>query len=90
MEELKREIFNILGIIRVYTKQRSKKADLNHPFTLPKGSKLFDLAQQIHFDLVEKFQYAKLFKENSKKPRIVGKKYTLEDGDIIEVHTQSS
>ena len=46
-----------------------------------------DLASQIHFDLVEKFKYARLFKIGSKRPRIVGKEYVLEDKDIIEIHS---
>ncbi len=90
LEELKQKIFNLTEIIRVYTKSPAKAPDFNHPFTFKKGSKLIDLAQEIHYDLAEKFKYARLFKnllEKSKKPIIVGKDYFLEDGDIIEIHS---
>lgn len=87
LENLKQKIFNLAEIIRVYTKSPNQPADLGHPFTLNKGSRLVDLASQIHFDLVEKFKYARLFKIGSKRPRIVGKEYVLKDKDIIEIHS---
>jgi len=88
LRKLKREIFNLLGIIRVYTKSRlSRSADFSHPFILKKNSKLVELANQIHQDFATSFKYARLFKRNSKKPKIVGKEYILQDSDIIEIHT---
>jgi len=88
LEELKRDIFNLLEIIRVYTKDRKKPSpDFEHPFTLKRNSRLIELAEKIHQDFASSFKYAKLFKTNSKKPKIVGKDYILQDGDIIEIHT---
>ncbi len=88
LEELKREVFNLLEVVRVYTKDRSKPSpDFEHPFTLRKNSQLVELASKIHQDFTFSFKYAKLFKPNSKKPRIVGKDYILQDKDIIEIYT---
>ena len=90
LEKLKREIFNLLGIIRVYTKSRlSRSADFEHPFILKKNSKLIELANQIHQDFAASFKYARLFKQGSKKPKIVGKEYILQDNDIIEIHASN-
>lgn len=86
LEDLKKEMFEMLEIIRVYSKEPSKGPDFARPFTLRKGTQVIDLAAKIHYDLVSKFKYAKLFKKKSKKPLIVGKDYLLEDGDIIEIH----
>lgn len=87
IEELKKEIFNLLEIIRVYTKSSNKSSpDFEHPFIIKKNSRLIELASQIHQDFIFSFKYAKLFKRNSKKPRIIGKDYILQDGDIIEIH----
>jgi len=87
LENLKQEIFRLAEIVRVYTKSPNREADFDHPFTLPKGSKLLDLAQKIHYSLAEKFKYARLFKKDLRKPIIVGKDYILEDKDIIEIHS---
>jgi len=102
LEELKKEIFDLLGVVRVYTKSKNQpEPDFSHPFILKRGEKLITLASQIHKDLLSSFKYAKLFtqaiaqggneakasltKKNSQKPKIVGKDYILEDGDIIEI-----
>ena len=88
IEELKKEIFDLLEIIRVYTKSPNKSSpDFEHPFVLKKNSRLITLANQIHQDFTSAFKYAKLFRLNSKKPRIVGKDYIFQDRDIIEIHT---
>jgi len=88
LEELKKEIFDSLQIIRVYTKTRNKpELDFSHPFILKKGGKLITLASQIRQDFLSAFKYAKLYKKNTKKPKIVGKDYILQDGDIIEIYS---
>jgi len=87
-EELKREIFDLLEIVRVYTKSRNKpEPDFSHPFILKKGEKLLTLASQIHHDLLPSFKYAKLFKKDLKNSQIIGKDYILEDGDIVEIYS---
>lgn len=86
IEKLKEEIFNLLEIIRVYTKSPQKPPDFSRPFTIKKNSRLIDLAKEIHQDFLFSFKYAKLFKSSFKKPKIVGKDYILKDGDIIEIH----
>jgi len=88
LEELKKEIFDLLQIIRVYTKTRNKpEPDFSHPFILKKGGQLITLASQIRQDFLSAFKYAKLYKKNTKKPKIVGKDYILQDGDIIEIYS---
>jgi len=87
IKELKKEIFDLLEIVRVYTKASNKSSpDFEHPFILKKNSRLIELASQIHRDFFFSFRYAKLFKKNSKKPQFVGKDYLLQDEDIIEIH----
>ena len=88
LEELKKEIFDSLQIIRVYTKTRNKpELDFSHPFILKKGGQLITLASQIRQDFLSAFKYAKLYKKNTKNPKIVGKDYILQDGDIIEIYS---
>ena len=87
VEELKKEIFDLLEIVRVYTKSSNKSSpDFEHPFIFKKNSRLIELTSQIHHDFFFSFKYAKLFKRNFKKPLFVGKDYILQDEDIIEIH----
>jgi len=86
IEDLKRDIFSRLGILRVYSKKPGKEPDFAHPFVLKDGSTLLDLAREIHHDLASKFKFARLYKKNLKKSILVGKDYLLKDGDILEIH----
>ena len=87
LENLKKEIFNLLEIIRIYSKSpKQALPDFEHPFILKKNSRLSELAIELHQDFISSFKYAKLFTKGSKKPKIVGKDYLLQDQDIIEIH----
>jgi len=89
IKELPKEVFDLLEIIRVYSKslhQLSSQPDFEHPFVLRKNSRLIDFVSQIHKNFLSSFKYTKLFKRDSKKFQIVGKDYILQDQDTIEIH----
>ena len=44
VEELKREVYQVLGIIRVYTKAPGGDPDLSEPVVLKRGSTVEDVA----------------------------------------------
>jgi ribosome-interacting GTPase 1 len=87
LNELGRELFNLLKIIRVYTKEpRRKKLSLS-PFTLKKGSTVGELTRQIHSDFFNRFFYARVWSKRLPfSPQKVGLSFVLEDKDIIELH----
>lgn len=86
VEELKKEIFDLLEIVRIYSKPPGKQADFEHPFITKRNTKLIELAKKINQDFASSFKYAKLLRKNSKKIQIIGKDYLLKDQDIIEIH----
>ncbi len=89
IEELGAEMFGMLDIIRVYTKEPNKKDASKRPFTIRKGSTVFDLAKRIHTDFYEQFSFAKVWGKRLKfSPQRVGGTFALEDGDIVELHTK--
>jgi hypothetical protein len=87
IEELGAQIFGMLDIIRVYTKEPNKKDASKRPFTIRKGSTVFDLAKRIHTDFYDQFSYAKVWGKRLRfSPQKVGGTFALEDGDIVELH----
>jgi len=80
------KVYEIAGIIRVYTKAPGKAPDSNSPFVLPQESTLEDLAIKIHKDFVEKLRYAKIWGSKVFDGRMVQRDYLLQDGDVIEIH----
>jgi ribosome-interacting GTPase 1 len=89
VEELGAELFGMLDIIRIYTKEPNKKEASKRPFTIRKGSTVFDLAKRIHSDFYTQFSYAKVWSKRLRfSPQKVGGTFALEDGDIVELHTK--
>ncbi|MDH5624002.1 MAG: 50S ribosome-binding GTPase, partial [Candidatus Bathyarchaeota archaeon] len=61
LDKLGSEIFEMLDIIRVYTKEPNDRFPSEKPFTVRKGSTVFDLARRIHSDFYKQFSYAKVW-----------------------------
>lgn len=84
-DELNRRIFDTLEIVRVYTKQPGKDADMNDPVILKKGSVLLDAAYHLHKDFAENLKYARLWNGEFEGLR-VARDHVMVDGDIVEFH----
>jgi len=86
LEELKREIYQMLDIIRVYTKMPGQKPDFNDPIILKRGSTLEDAAADVHKDFAHKLKYARIWGSGKHDGLMVKRNHILEDGDVIELH----
>lgn len=86
LEALKREIYQMLDIIRVYTKAPGQKPDFDDPIILSKGSTLDDAAAEVHKDFRAKLKYARLWGSGKHAGIMVKRDHILQDGDIIELH----
>jgi len=86
IEELKRAIFGISGIIRVYSKPPGKDPDLSTPFTIPSGYTVLDLAESIHKDFFHGLKFARVWGSAKFDGQRVDKNYILKDRDIVEIH----
>jgi len=86
LEELKRAIFEISGVIRVYSKPPGKDPDLSTPFTIPSGSTVLDLAESIHKDFIPNLKYARIWGSAKFDGQRVEKNYVLKDKDVVEFH----
>jgi len=86
LEELKHEIYQMLDIIRVYTKMPGQKPDLNDPIVLDRGSRLEDAAAAVHKDFVAKLKYARIWGSGKHDGVMAKRDHVLEDGDVIELH----
>ncbi|MFH1241135.1 MAG: GTPase [Pseudomonadota bacterium] len=80
-------IYDLSGIIRVFTKAPGKKPDLNSPFVLPKESTLEDLATKIHKDFARNLKFARIWGRSVFDGQMVQRDHILRDGDVVEIHT---
>jgi ribosome-interacting GTPase 1 len=86
IEPLRRKVFLLLDIIRVYSKAPGKKPDRDEPFTLPRGATVTDLAKAVHKDFAQNLKYARLWRQDKIQGQMVNRDHSLEDEDILELH----
>ena len=86
LEELRLKIYQVLDIIRVYTKSPGQKPDFNDPIILDKGGTLEDAAASVHKDFRAKLKYARVWGSGKHDGVMVKRDHVLQDGDIIELH----
>ena len=86
LEELKAKIYEVLDIIRVYTKAPGSKADFSDPIVIDRGSTLADAAAEVHKDFAANMKYARIWGSGKHDGVMVKRDHVLKDGDIIELH----
>jgi hypothetical protein len=86
LELLRRALFELLGIVRVYTKIRGSKPDRANPFVLPRGATVRDVAERVHKEIVTRLKFARIWGTGKFDGQMVQRDYLVEDNDVIELH----
>jgi ribosome-interacting GTPase 1 len=86
LEDLGRQIFRSLGVIRVYTAAPGAQPNKENPLVLPRGSTVEDAATGIHRAWQQKLKYALLWGSAKFEGQRVGRDHVLADGDVLELH----
>ncbi len=86
IDVLKRTIFEMLGVIRVYSKAPGKEVDKSAPFVVDEGIQMGDFAGKVHKDFQEKLKSAKIWGTSADFPgQMVSRDHVLEDEDVVEL-----
>jgi ribosome-interacting GTPase 1 len=85
LDSLRERIFDMLEVIRVYTKIPGKAPDLDTPFILKKGGSVTDLAESIHRDLPKLLKSVKVWGSARFDGQSVNRDYLLHDRDVVEI-----
>jgi hypothetical protein len=86
LEELKRRLFAMLEIIRVYTKKPGKPVEMRDPVILHIGATVTDAAYHLHKDFAQHLQFARLWNSSGYDGQRVERGHVLQDRDILEFH----
>jgi small GTP-binding protein len=86
LEELRRAIFDRLGVMRIYTKQPGKPVDRSSPFTCPIGSTVQEFAGCVHKDFEEGLKSARVWGSGAFDGQTVGRDHVLREQDVVELH----
>src|SRR3954470_4938145 len=86
LDALRRATYDLLGVLRVYTKVPGKPADRSKPFTVPIGSTVLDLAREIHRDFEHTLKFARIWGTDVFDGQTVKRDHELHDADVVELH----
>jgi hypothetical protein len=86
LDELRRCAFDLLDVVRVYTKAPGKKLEWTAPYILKRGSRLLDLAAHVHHDFLSQLKYARVWGHGRFEGQMVNRDYLLVDKDAVELH----
>jgi len=87
LDEFARAVFDLLEIVRVYTRAPGKRADLTSPFIVRRGQTVLDAARLVHKDFAENLKFARLFHQSGQHDGVmVERSRVVEDQDILEFH----
>ena len=86
LDALPARLFDFLRLIRVYTKEPGKKADLDSPYTLPVGSTVIQLAIGVHREFEQTLKSARIWGSGKYEGIYVKRDHLLQDKDVVELH----
>ncbi len=86
VDTLRHAVFDLLELVRVYTKAPGHKLEKTAPYVLKRGSHLVDLAAMVHHDFVAQLKYARVWGHGKFEGQMVNRDYVLADKDVVELH----
>jgi ribosome-interacting GTPase 1 len=86
LESVRNATYDLLGVLRIYTKVPGKPIDRTKPFTLPIGSTIIDLARIVHRDFEHTLKSARIWGTGVFDGQAVKRDHELRDGDVVELH----
>jgi len=88
LDDIRRTAFEMLDVIRAYTKSPGKKPDFDEPVVLKRGATVLDFAASIHKDFARSLKFARIWSKDPEKfeGQKVNRDDVLYDGDVIELH----
>jgi small GTP-binding protein len=90
IEALKEDIWNKLGLMRIYLKRVGKSPDMKEPLIVSSGSSVRGVASKIHRQAFgSKIEYARIWGKSARFPgQKKGPSHILVDLDVVEMHTK--
>jgi hypothetical protein len=85
LEELRADLFDLLHVIRVYSKEHGREPDLTAPFTVPIGATVMDFAAHVHHDFAARLKSARVWGSAKFDGQSVHRDHVLQDRDIVEL-----
>lgn len=94
MDRLVSRMWDMLAMVRIYTRRRGEAPDLAEPSVLTAGRggvNIKTLCHHLHKDLLKEFKYALCWGQSCKHaPQRVGKDHELMDEDVVQIFKKTA
>ncbi len=87
LDRMRRAVFEMLELVRVYSKPPGQEPDPSAPFVLEKGSTVEAFAAKVHRDFLKTLKTARIWGAGVYDGQMVGRDHVLHDGDVVELRT---
>jgi ribosome-interacting GTPase 1 len=85
LDALKWRVYDLLNIMRIYSKPPGKEPNFDAPFVMKRGGTLEDFAGKVHKDFLDNLKSARVWGTGVYDGQMVGRDHVLHDGDIVEL-----
>lgn len=86
IDELRRRIYERLGVMKIYMKPHGREPDFREPLIVRKNTTISGVCDILHRDFRRKFKYAQVWGKSVKfEAQAVGLNHVLKDGDILTI-----
>jgi ribosome-interacting GTPase 1 len=80
-------LFDLLEVVRVYSKMPGHPPDLSKPFTLRRGGTVKEVAQLVHRGLARELRFARVWGPGAEfDGQQVSGEHVVKDKDVVELH----
>jgi ribosome-interacting GTPase 1 len=87
LDEIGPQLFDGLGIVRVYTKVPGRPADTDRPYTVRRGDTVAEVARLVHKEVAQSLRFARVWGSGQFDGQQVGADHPVADADIVELHS---
>jgi ribosome-interacting GTPase 1 len=85
LEALRRSVYDLLEVMRIYSKAPGREPDLSSPFVMERGGTVEEFARKIHQDFYQNLKSARVWGHGVHDGQLVGRDHVLHDEDIVEL-----
>lgn len=87
IEDLGPALFDLLQVVRVYSKMPGHPPDMSRPFTLRRGGTVREVALQVHRGLASDLKFARVWGPSAEfEGQQVSGDHAVKDRDVVELH----
>jgi len=88
LEHVRRALWELLGLIRIYSRPDGQEPDWENPYTIPEGSTVQQFAEHVHRDIAGTLKYGRIWGSNGKDVhdgQRIPRDHVLADEDQVEL-----